>query len=885
MSKIYKQAYEHVTFNKVIDQFVKNLLLIYHGKDKEINNVDEQDLKKAGWIATMLADSREENHKQKAQTFAILLYILHPNDINLSQLSYVIFSRVGNLVATKFLENLFSENQKDNNAESKFKYTFNTILDFELGSKRYENTVDLGQSKLLVTDFQKRLWKGLNSHENVSISAPTSSGKSFIIQSYLQKKFNELEEFTVLYIVPSRALLNQVSEEFHYILDSSVDIRTAYIEKVENVKKDKKKRIYILTPERSLKLLEQDNTNFYPDFVFVDEIQNVEDENGRGVLFEYILEQMSLKWEGAQFVSAGPFIVKNKVLFNALFKKESENVETIVFPTLQFKTIVKPDIDKNELLLIPNLNNKNSVIKIPVELNLKSTIRQKMGDFLASILMELNRKEQNIIYAPRTDYAEKWCITLAANLKEEQLPSGVEQLIEFLAEEIHPKYYLIKCLRHRIAFHHSKLPELVRKEIENLFTKGEISYLYCTSTLLQGVNLPAKNLFVISPRKRSEPLTSFEFGNLIGRAGRIRNSLTGMVYYVTRNDEDEALAEKFFQSNYQKEVKPAVDKTLENSQVFLSELKNEDENGNAKSKHTIILLKHKFLSGKQQLVDYLHSKSVSEDVALNIVKELEKQTAEIKLPTDIIRLNPSVDPSLQEKLYKRIRKDGIENWVIHFNENFYKRIRKENLDHYKRTRLSFYWQLALIMEGLNNIFSICDEAFYSHNISLSINSMAYSGFRWLSNRSYNEIIEEDLNFHANVLNKIDINDEEDINTRIKDIMNIQSKIVTFLLVKYFKVLTDILEFCMSEEEKENYKFTLGLPLMLELGTTESKVIELISSGIHRSVALKLFNELKQEKDYETIDIFKWLKLNGNNLGLRPLYLKYLNELGYISVQN
>lgn len=884
MSKIYNQAYEHIVFNKVINQFIENFLLMYHGKDKEIKSIENQDLKKAGWIATVLADSKVESHKQKAQTFAILLYILYPNDISLCQLSYVIFSRVGNLVATNFLENLFIKDKKVNNAGAEFKYNFNTILDFELGSKRYENTVNLGEDKLLVTDFQKNLWKSLNSYENVSISAPTSSGKSFIIQSYLQKRFNELEEFTAVYIVPSRALLNQVSEEFHYVLDSSVNIRTAYIEKMENVENNKKKTLYILTPERSLKLLEQVNNNLYPDVIFVDEIQNVEDENGRGVLFEYILEQMSLKWGSSQFVSAGPFIVKSKDLFNSLFKKESENIETIVFPTLQFKTLLKPDIEKNELLLIPDLNNKNSTINIPVDINLKSTIKQNIGEFLSDILMELSREEQNIIYAPRTDYAEKWCISLANTLSEEQLPSGIEQLIEFLAEEIHPKYFLIKCLRRRIAFHHSKLPEIVRKEIEGLFTKGEITYLYCTSTLLQGVNLPAKNLFVISPRKRNQLLTSFEFGNLIGRAGRIRNSLTGMVYYIARGENDETLAAEFFKSSYQKEVKPAVDRALEDSQIFLNELKNEEQNENLKSKHTIILLKHKFLSGKQHLIEYLHSKSVSENVALNIAKEVGKQTGEIRLSPEIIKLNPSVDPSLQDKLYRKIREDGIENWVIHFNENqnLYRRIRRESLENYGRKQLSFYWQLAFIMNELDSIFSIRNEAFYSHDISLSVNSMAYHGFRWLRNRSYSEIIAEDLNFYANTLGKIDINDEKDINTRIKEIMNIQSKIVTFLLVKYFKVLTDILSFCMSEEEKEQHKFTLGLPLMLELGTTESKVIELISSGIHRSVALKLFNDFKKEKDYEALDIFQWLKINGHKLGLRSLYLRYLNELGYIS---
>jgi superfamily II RNA helicase len=34
-----------------------------------------------------------------------------------------------------------------------------------------------------------------------------------------------------------------------------------------------------------------------------------------------------------------------------------------------------------------------------------------------------------------------------------------------------------------------------------LFEKGFIDYLFSTSTLLEGVNLPAKNIFILSNKK------------------------------------------------------------------------------------------------------------------------------------------------------------------------------------------------------------------------------------------------------------------------------------------------------------------------------------------------------------------------------------------------
>lgn len=42
------------------------------------------------------------------------------------------------------------------------------------------------------------------------------------------------------------------------------------------------------------------------------------------------------------------------------------------------------------------------------------------------------------------------------------------------------------------------LPSTIRARIESLYKDGKIHTLFCTSTLLEGVNLPADNLFITS---------------------------------------------------------------------------------------------------------------------------------------------------------------------------------------------------------------------------------------------------------------------------------------------------------------------------------------------------------------------------------------------------
>lgn len=48
-----------------------------------------------------------------------------------------------------------------------------------------------------------------------------------------------------------------------------------------------------------------------------------------------------------------------------------------------------------------------------------------------------------------------------------------------------------------VVYHHGGMPENVRLYVEMLFSKiEEIKYVVTTSTLLQGVNIPAEKIFL-----------------------------------------------------------------------------------------------------------------------------------------------------------------------------------------------------------------------------------------------------------------------------------------------------------------------------------------------------------------------------------------------------
>ena len=78
--------------------------------------------------------------------------------------------------------------------------------------RRDSNAVQAGGAGLTLTDFQLKLWNVLIAGRNVAISAPTSGGKSFLLQAYLRKLANEKRINSACYLVPTRALIAQVTD-------------------------------------------------------------------------------------------------------------------------------------------------------------------------------------------------------------------------------------------------------------------------------------------------------------------------------------------------------------------------------------------------------------------------------------------------------------------------------------------------------------------------------------------------------------------------------------------------------------------------------------------------------------------------------------------------
>ena len=110
-------------------------------------------------------------------------------------------------------------------------------------------------------------------------------------------------------------------------------------------------------------------------------------------------------------------------------------------------------------------------------------------------------------------------------------------LAKDIRQEVHGDYFLADMIRKGIAYHIGYLPASIRARIETLFQDGHITIMFCTSTLLEGVNLPADNLFITDNKIFRSEMEPVDFRNLIGRVGRISFNLYGNVYFVSDEAE------------------------------------------------------------------------------------------------------------------------------------------------------------------------------------------------------------------------------------------------------------------------------------------------------------------------------------------------------------
>ena len=171
--------------------------------------------------------------------------------------------------------------------------------------------------KVTLTDFQQRLWTSLSKGKSTAVTAPTSAGKSFALQLFLVASLT-IHKNWGLYIVPTRALINQVSSSlssfFKKLRKLDLEVCTIPISPPETG--TAQAGVYVLTQERLQILLESDTPIAF-NLAIADEAQMVAD-GARGVILQSVVEKLHFRFPKIQFLFGSPQ-TRNPIIYKKIF--------------------------------------------------------------------------------------------------------------------------------------------------------------------------------------------------------------------------------------------------------------------------------------------------------------------------------------------------------------------------------------------------------------------------------------------------------------------------------------------------------------------------------------------------------------------------------------
>lgn len=672
---------------------------------------------------------------------------------------------------------------------------------------------------------QKSIFDGF-SHQYFSYSAPTSLGKSYVIIVFIKQQIlkNERRNFAV--IVPTKALINEFRTKMLGELGQTLMQEKNYkiVVSANDLVLDKKHNfIYIMTPERFLYLI--NTTSNQVDYLFIDEAHKISTKDSRSPFYYELVDKVSNMNPKPHVVFSAPNIPNPEEYLKLIPYNDNKSKQRSTFaPVSQIKYLI--DL-KDGVVKVYNDYSKNFI---------------KMGNAtrklnLTMLINHVSTQEtQNIVYCNSVhetiDQAVEYSKNCSTNFTKTQ-KIELEKLSNEVKNKIHADYFLVDLIKKGVAFHVGYLPTGIRKRIEDAFKNHIIKTLFCTSTLIEGVNLPADNLFITSYKNGRSNLDDVSFRNLVGRVGRIDHNLFGNVFMVCLANSDDKTVD-----NYQKLLtndipnqKLSIDAslTLPQKKAIITGLVNNDFEMKTKkytSDTEFSIMRKKALifindlrNGNESLI-VKQLKQIATEEQLELIKENIKQIE----PYDSIEVSPDQFKNLQDfvsagKTYPDLLPNGNVDYTSAVN--FLRELAKVfKWRVYEQNTLGFVDKTASKLSRIPWYSNIL----YKWMSGYGLNSIIYGSIQykekhpdtgiWVNNWKIEDRYDKDNPRHKNLV--------------IADTLNTIENVILFSVANYFR------EFSTEYKKQHNYTaFDNDWYEYVEYGTTNPLTIVLQRYGYSR----------------------------------------------------
>lgn len=351
-----------------------------------------------------------------------------------------------------------------------------------------------GATQVTLHREQSALLKKLLAGENIAVSAPTSFGKSFVIDAFISIK----KPRNVVLIVPTIALTDETRRRLYKKFSTEYKIITT--PDVELAAKN----ILIFPQERAISYINRLDSI---DILIIDEFYKAGisfDKERAPILLKAILE-LGKKAKQRYFLAPNISDLNN-----------SPFTEGMKFEKIDFNTVFS---EIHNDYISANPNNKSF-----------------KKDRLLSILNQ--KKTKTLIYAGTYSNIDK-----IIGILQDALPNRKNELLELFSDWLRNNYgetYVLSDLVCRgVGIHNGRLHRSLSQLQIRLFEEPMGLYnIVSTSSIIEGVNTSAENVIIWANKNGKPNLNDFTYKNIVGRGGRMFRHFIGKIYLFEAPPEE-----------------------------------------------------------------------------------------------------------------------------------------------------------------------------------------------------------------------------------------------------------------------------------------------------------------------------------------------------------
>ncbi|WP_019531310.1 DEAD/DEAH box helicase [Dasania marina] len=775
--------------------------------DREINSL-------AGYSSIL---SLSDNPNEISLSYEIITRLIEYTNGECSKVisaADLILSRIGNFPSRSLL--------RDRHVSSN-SGAMSPALKLESIAREAENTIYMDEERsTLLTDFQYKFLRSLDNEESLSVSAPTSAGKSFVLNLDLVRKIKADSGQSIVYVVPTRALISEVSYRIRTTLRNEglgdVIVRTAPFPVAKE--KIKKAVVYVLTQERLMSFLNSQDGKPFISSLIVDEAHEI--QNGkRGIILQNAIDIALSRFNSVKILFASP-LIKNPAYFLSLFGRVSNGKYFVeqVSPVSQNLILVYEVKLKPKKLEI-SLLSRNEIIPVG-QVDIKFKFRNKKSMQRANLALAISSKKESVIsFSNGPAQAENVACDVSDLSPDFQPSEEIIAFVDFLKREVHEEYPLAKCIMSGVAFHYGNMPSLVRSGVESLFKNGHIKIICCTSTLLQGVNLPAKHIIIENPMSGDSPMTRADFLNLAGRAGRLLHEFHGNIWCIRPSEWNSDC----YSGERLQEISSAISNVMADGGLSVQGLlddtvtaKNDVDDSEAEA--AFGKLYHDYLVDPELNFIENYRNEYNSDALDKTINAL--QGVKVSLPLTILENNQSLRPDHLQDLYEYLKND---------------------------TNIADAMPMSPYTEGakgrMEEIFVVLASCFEWNVSDTYMSWVSFLAYKWVWGESIGRILSDRVAY------KKEKDPNISVSSVIRGCLGVLEEAIRFRLVKYFSAYIEILKHVATENGVEDEMESVEpYHIYLEFGSCNRHALNLMALGISRFTALHLENRFDLPSDVE-----------------------------------